>query len=300
MKLETINNHTVKAIPLPKRDTRPVKGADICKKAYGTIFNVAKRESGKTSVTFHFLQHCITKETNVIIFCSSLHNDESWVEIRRWLKKKRINLEVHTSIFDDNGVNQIEALVKQLSDEAAERENEGDEEVDQTEAICRYFDKHYKCREESEPKEKKEKYLAPKYLIIFDDISAELKSPSVVKLLKESRHYLARVIINSQYLNDLKPESRKMIDLWLIFKGQPEEKLEVIWKDADCPIPFPAWMGAYKFATTPTKQDQYPFFYADVRSNPAEFRRNFNRKIVIDNIREPKTRSSHMLSHNQE
>jgi hypothetical protein len=50
-------------------------------------------------------------------------------------------------------------------------------------------------------------------------------------LLKWNRHYKAKVIISSQWLHDLLPESRKQIDLFLIFKGFPAKKLAEIYKD---------------------------------------------------------------------
>jgi len=295
MELVKINKHIVKPIPLPNADLRPVKGAEICKKPFGTIFNVAKRESGKTSVTFHFIKHCITRDTIVIIFCSSLYNDDNWIQIRKWLKKKGIETEEYTSTIDDNGVNLIQELFERLRDEAIEREKNEDEnneptQMEKTDMICRYFDKHFRCREESEPqKEQKSKYLAPKYLIIFDDISSELKSPWLIKLLKESRHYHARIIINSQYPLDLRPESRSQINLWLLFRGLPLEKLEAIWKDSDISIPLEHWIQGYKIATKVTDKETHPFFYADVKSNPPDLRRNFNRRIIFHNNPEDET-----------
>ena len=74
--------------------------------------------------------------------------------------------------------------------------------------------------EEPKKKKKKSKYLAPEYMIIFDDLSSELKSRSLLSLMKFNRHFKAKLIISSQYLNDLLPESRKQIDLWLISKAE--------------------------------------------------------------------------------
>ena len=80
-------------------------------------------------------------------------------------------------------------------------------------------------------KEKKSKYLTPEYIIIFDDLSSELKSKSLLSLLKFNRHFKAKLIISSQWLHDLLPESRKQIDLFLIFKGFSEEKIALFYKD---------------------------------------------------------------------
>lgn len=281
--LQHINHHKVVAIPLPHLDSRPVKGGEICSKAYGTVFNVAKRESGKTSVTFHFIKHCISKKTHVIVFCSSLYNDDNWIQIRKYLAKQGNPADYYTTIYED-GVNQIQEWVDKLAEEAKARDEAEDEDkedsVAKTDKICEYFQRHG-CGEVRKKKEKKEKFKSPKYLIIFDDISSELKSPAIIKLLKESRHYLAKVIINSQYLNDLVPGSRQQIDLWLVFKGQPEEKLQIIHKDSDLKLPFEQFWAAYKLATKVTKKEKFPFFYADIRKN--EYRRNFNKRISFKN-----------------
>ena len=69
------------------------------------------------------------------------------------------------------------------------------------------------------------------------------------------------------------------IDLWLIFKGLPQTKLEVIHERADLDIPLQQFLQAYKLATTVTDKDTHPFMYVDVRKN--ELRRNFNRLITF-------------------
>ncbi|HVW99981.1 MAG TPA: hypothetical protein VHA52_06075, partial [Candidatus Babeliaceae bacterium] len=143
--------------------------------------------------------------------------------------------------------------------------------------ICEYFSKHNLSPKPK--KAKKEKYLSPKYVIVFDDMSNELKSPSVVKLLKESRHFLCKVVIGSQYLHDLRPESTKQIDYWLIFKGQPKAKLEVIHTQAEIPIPFESFWEVYKLATEVSENDTHPFLFIDVRKG--QFRKNFNKLILL-------------------
>lgn len=281
MSLQLINQHVVKPIPLPNIDLRPIKGGEICgNKAYGTILELAKRESGKTSVTFHFLKHCTSPKSHIIIFCSTLYNDDNWIQIRKWLDKRGNPVECFTSTKED-GEDHIQALYEQLTEEAMEREDkqEEPEEINNTEAICDYFAKQTGHKEQKPKKQKKDKYLSPDYVIIFDDISNELRSPYVVKLLKESRHFKARVIISTQYIHDLRPESLKQIGLYLIFKGLPYEKLETLKQLADIDLPMETFWQMYKIATKPTKTETHPFFYVDALKN--EFRRNFSKKFIL-------------------
>jgi hypothetical protein len=124
-------------------------------------------------------------------------------------------------------------------------------------------------------KKHKSKYLAPEYMIIFDDLSSELKSRSLLSLLKFNRHFKSKLIISSQWLHDLLPESRKQIDLFLIFKGFPEDKLALIYKDCDSSVPFDVFFKIYKKST----KRPHSFMYIDTRSD--EFRRNFDSKFII-------------------
>ena len=132
--------------------------------------------------------------------------------------------------------------------------------------------------EEDEPKEKKtkkSKYLAPEYMIIFDDLSSELKSRSLLSLLKFNRHFKAKLIISSQWLHDLLPESRKQLDLFMIFKGFPDAKLSEIYKDCDSGIPFETFCKIYKKAT----KRPFSFMYINTRSD--SYRKNFSEQFIL-------------------
>ena len=129
---------------------------------------------------------------------------------------------------------------------------------------------------ENEERKKKPKKICPKHIFVFDDIGNELKLPSISHLLKINRHLKSKVIISSQYLNDLSVQGRKNIDYWILFKGQSLEKLEIIYKDADINIPFEKFVELYETAT----QEPYSFFYIDCRED--EFRINFNYKFILD------------------
>ena len=122
---------------------------------------------------------------------------------------------------------------------------------------------------------KKTKYLAPEYIIIFDDLSNELKSKSLVTLLKKNRHFKCKIIISSQHYNDILPESRKQADYMLIFKNITEKKLIEIHKDINVAVTFDEFMELYRFAT----KDKFNFLYVDCVND--EYRKNFNELITI-------------------
>jgi len=132
--------------------------------------------------------------------------------------------------------------------------------------------KYIICNDEDDekPKHRKEKKMSPEYVFVFDDLGAEMRNPAVNLLLKTNRHYRCKVILSSQYVNDLMPESLKQIDYFLLFGGHSIDKLEKIYKDADLPVTFDLFLQLYKNAT----ENKFNFLYIDTRD--IKFRKNFN------------------------
>jgi hypothetical protein len=131
--------------------------------------------------------------------------------------------------------------------------------------------------EEKKEKKPKKKLKAPKYFIIFDDISNELKAKKDVQtLLKHMRHFKSKVIISSQFINDLDPASRVQIDFWLIFKGFSEERVEQVYPQLDLSdIDFEKFYKIYKDVTS----EPHNFLYINRDKN--EIRKNFNKQILF-------------------
>src|SRR5690606_18432751 len=255
--LKQINNQIVKAIPLPEIDTRPAKGYDICQEIYANIFLCAKKKSGKTSALFKILKECATKKTIIIIFCSTVYKDPNWIQIRKYFERKGTDIRIFTSISED-GEDQLERLIHELSEEAKENEQEDEPEdqpqIDKCDEILMrlgVLKPETELEVEDKPtKQRRSKYQSPEYIIVFDDLSNELKSRSLLSLLKTNRPFTTKLIISSQWIHDLLPESRKQIDLFLIFKGFTERKLQEIYKDCDSGLPFQTFFQIYKKATS--------------------------------------------------
>ena len=288
--LKQINNQRVKPIPIPSDlDKRPIKGYDICPEIYSNIFLTAKKKSGKTSALFKIMKECCDKKTIIIVFCSTIYKDENWIEIRKYFEKKGNDIRCYTSLYED-GEDQLQKLIDELSNEAEEKDNADNEEevpkVDRCDDILdRLINMHLAATgrsiPESEPeptkkKSKKSKYKCPEYMIVLDDLSNELKSKSLLTLLKKNRHYKSKIIISSQWLHDLLPESRKQIDLFMIFKGFPEKKIAEIYKDCDSSIPFDTFLKIYHQAT----KKPHSFLYIDSRSD--KMRCGFDQEFILN------------------
>lgn len=278
--LKQINDKKVQKIYIPEEDTRPIKGSAVCPEVYSNIFLCAKKKSGKTSAIFMLLKECTNRNTVIIVFCSTAFKDANWIQIRKYFEKKGNDIRVFTSIYED-GEDQLKNLIDELNIEAREKENEEEKEdeceADRCDAILAQLGKPLKEEDDEEKpkKPRKSKYQAPEYIIVFDDLSTELKSQSLLSLMKKNRHFKTKLIISSQWVHDLLPESRKQLDLWMIFKGFPEKKLMEVYRDCDSSLPFETFYKIYQKAT----KHPFSFLFIDTRSD--SYRRNFDQQFII-------------------
>ena len=276
MQLKKINNHETKPISSKKKvDTRPILGADLIPILYATLLCLARKKSGKTQLIFDVIRHCIAPGCMVHAYVSTLYNDDTWTAIMEYCQENGIAFHGNTSMFDDEGFDQFDRLVRILEEEAKVKRQQESEEAgtgDTKVLMC--------CDDPATTKTTKRKaklpsHQSPERVFIFDDLSDELKTQSFTKFLKNMRHYNCKVIIGTQDLCDLLPPARKMVDIWAVFKGQSVEKLETIHKDADLSVPLETFEQLYKVAT----QEPYSFLY--INHSDQTFRKKFNQQFQL-------------------
>jgi hypothetical protein len=256
-KVKKINNEVVREVPLMKeKDLRPIKGAALFPELCANVFLWARKNSGKSVAIFKTLKRCSGPRTKIIAFCSTIHKDPLWATIKAWALHKGIPFIGHTSLFDDDGTNLLSDLVKGLQEEDEEETEKG------------LFDS-----DEEEEEERPAKYQSPEYIFVLDDLSDELRKPIIATFLKKNRHFVAKIIISSQHVNDLLPAARKQLDYVILFKGHEQKKIDEIHRDVDVNVPRDEFYELYKFAT----EKPFSFLYVDVRGGT--FRRNFNELI---------------------
>jgi len=269
--LKKLNNVEVRPPPTLQKEGRRVKGEKLFAEPYANIFVCARKKSGKSVVIFNILKSCIDKNTTVVFFVSTLYKDPVYRSMLKLCKDNGINTLCYTSLKEGQ-VDHLQDLVDCLEAEAEEefkKEEEGDEKKE-----CRLLFEGEEDEEEDKPK-RKSKFLAPEYLIIFDDLSDELKSRSLITLLKKNRHWKMKIVVSSQYYHDLLPESRLQIDYLLIFKNITEDKLLLMHKNANLAIDPGVFVKLYHFAT----QKPFSFFWVDCIND--RFRRNFNTELEV-------------------
>ena len=130
--------HNIELIPKRSHESDaeslPVRGAHLLQEPYANIFLCARKKSGKTTVLYNILKHCVGENTKVICFASTVYKDAQWLRINDYLKKRHITFERHISMYDDRtGVNRLEVIMSDLQqsaksdiakEEAKEREKE--------------------------------------------------------------------------------------------------------------------------------------------------------------------------------
>jgi hypothetical protein len=300
IRLRQINNEYVRRIPIPSAlDTRKVRGGNLIPDIYSNVFLAAKKKSGKTSTIFTIMKKCCDKNCKIIIFCSTLFKDENWIEIVKYFEKKGNDMQLFTSIYED-GIDQLTKIVDELGQQDEEKEDKQigpptpeldrcDEILDKlnkmhqaatgrlsAEELVQIREQEDKDEQEKHKKKHKSKYKCQEYMIIFDDLSNELKSTSLLALMKKNRHYKSKLLISSQWINDLLPASRKQVDLIILFGGFSEAKVKEIYKDADSSIPFEKFYAMYKQAT----EKPYSFMWIDTRTDT--IRQNFSHLFLTD------------------
>lgn len=272
-----INTHTLNKIEIEPLQTSNVKkknllGGDYFDTLNYLLFISAKKKSGKTSLIWNIIKNTTDKNTKFMLFVSTHNVDKSWMEIKKYLTKRGNVFETFDSVMDGK-VNNLEVIMSALN---ADVEEEEDEEVVRESGVFLKFDEPPKPRKvRKKKKKKKKKLLAPEWLFIFDDISQELKNPSIATFMKQHRHWGASAIISSQYVKDLTPSAVSQIDYFFTFKNFSLEKLLHIHKLLDLSIEFDDFLNLYYYAT----KEPFKFMYVNVRTE--EIRKGFNTLIEI-------------------
>jgi hypothetical protein len=311
--LSKINDAVVKPIKTSKdKETRLPKGYKLFPEPYPNIGIIAKKQSGKTNVVVNIVKACADKDSSVVVLASTAHKDPMFGELKRWCRKFDIPYEALTEIrsvdeagrksdFFDQFMKQVcveeedvsssgsdseeekrmsnygQLAVKQGMKEDSESDYSSDEDDD-----INFGKRHDKSKaifaKNKGSLQPKKPYITPEFILICDDISNELKLPSLRSFFKRNRHMRAMDIISTQWLQDLLPESLKQFDYLLLFKGLTDVKLEKVKNDADLSIPFEKLQAIYKDAC----KEKFCFLYIDTRNEI--YRKNFNMRynVIID------------------
>lgn len=272
LQIKKINDFKVSKIRLPEENkiNKKIRGGGLLP-LYSNTFICAKKNSGKTTVIFNILKKCVDKETKLYFFVSTIQKDRSWKQIVKYFESKGNQVISNVSTKSEDGSD----LIQDILDTPIEFSDDESSSTEEEEVKFISIDSD---EEEVKKKRKKRKpsKMAQKQIIVLDDIGMELKKPSIDQLLKVNRHLKSKVILSSQYLNDLSCQARRQIDIWLLFNGCKKEKIQTIMRDCDTHLSYNKFEEIYKYAT----REKYNFLYIDAHN--CKFRKNFNQEIVIN------------------
>jgi hypothetical protein len=271
MNTEQINDFEVIPLEIPKLPSiDKIKGSQLFPMLYKNAFICAPKNSGKSMALSNILLNTIGKKTNLIFFVSTASKDATYEALLKLLDEKEINYTVFPSIHE-NGVNLVDKMIDTMLEQpdVPRRMRKKQEKPD----VPQLFENHTVV----EKKERKPSKMTPKFIFVFDDLSTELRDPSISRLLKIHRHLKSCVFISSQRCTDLTPSSFNQLDFCLIFRGYSSniDKLQAIYQNIDIAIPFELFVDMYRTAT----REKYSFFYI---SKNGEYRINFNKRFIME------------------
>lgn len=283
LKEKTLNKVKVKPlVNTATLDEAKVRGSKLIANPYSTIFLCAKRKSGKTSVIGEILKNCTDRKTILWIFCPTANIDDNWKLIIKMLQDRGSVVNVFDSIMENKKTNRLQGIIDELLIPEEDEEIEKKKIKHPEKPVVRLLFDGPTIEEEIK-EEKKEKYkpkkIAPKHVFIFDDLSHELKNPSIQVLLKNGRHIRAMCLLSFQYCNDLLPSCWKQCEYAMIFRSFSKDKLEHLHRQLDLTMPLDQFIDIYDYAH---RDRGYDFLYIDVK--PEKFRRNFNKEIEYEKI----------------
>lgn len=296
LKTKKINNVEIQPVLKKKaKNKSTIKGYDFYPEPYSNIALLARKGSGKTVTIYRALEECVDKGTTIWIFCSSINTDATYDKMCKMLKKKKCVVHKFEHFINDQGINELDIIIKMLSQKEEDNEMAEMAGIEKPPPLLYFGGSDFKsvsrpdgetilvekpkqpAKIKKEKKEKAKKKIAQEHVFIFDDLSSDMKHKSISKLLCKNRHIKSKVFCAIHHVNNLDPTGLRMIDAFHIFPNISEEKiLETAEKIG---LTFKGdtkkqsrLNDLYHHAT----QEPHNFLYIDRANN--EFRKNFNEK----------------------
>ena len=266
--------------PKVKKKDNNWKGKDILDVRFWIMSILAKRRSGKTTLIYNLIKQFAHKHMIILFFVPTFYKDNVYESIRNYLDRKGIVYQGNTSIENEEKIDLIDVFMKENSGEGLNEEIGNEETVSQPIIqqpqipVCNFGENVI------DSQSKVDNNVEPEYMIIFDDMSSQLRHPSIVKLCKNSRHFKCKIILSSQSIVDLTPSQHSQIDYCVLFKNFNFDSIEQIYKRLQPNLSFEEFYELYKNITE-SKTGKYNNFLL-IDRNKEEYRKNLNEVIKFD------------------
>lgn len=251
---------------------KPHKYAKLFPNQWFNMYICSKKRSGKTNLIYNILKQIVDrKKTFIFIYCSTVDKDETYIKLVEYFKSIGVNIFTNTSILNEDPDNcefSLETVVSMMAQKQEQDQADDDEELIEEKCIIKLNDTKKKRRVKPKP-------IIHDYVIILDDLSNETRNKEVSTLMKKNRHFRSRIIISSQYANDLAPDALKQVDYFLLLGGHSDDKLELIYKHGDSSLELVEFIDLYRNATA----KKYDFLYYDTANE--SYRKNFDEEYRV-------------------
>lgn len=244
MEYEKVSNYKM-VIPKLESNNERYPMDDVFNKRYFSMFICAKRNSGKSILIYNLLKNLKSKNTRIILISPTCHADHTYEAMKKELKDKLILLDsLEEDITDESGKTCKGSVIISLLNYI----NNSEEKTND-------------------------------YIVVMDDSAAYLRDPSVSILLKNGRHYKIKVILSSQYFNDLPRDCRTNIEYYALFRGQSEDKLLDLYENMGINnMDFDKFYSMY----TEVTNKKYQFLFIDLPN--MQYREGLNNLLKFNTI----------------
>lgn len=298
-----INDIEIKpVVKSTNKSAKTIRGFDYFESPYGVCNLIARTNSGKTNVIYRALEQLAAPGVNVMIFASTINNDQTFKKMIAMLKRKKCNVAAYDH-FIQGGNNLVDNLLHILSNKAEEeikKEKDRPHPVEQLKeskphpkhplAVCQWtngqFDPPKPAKEKAlakkaEKKKKKKTKIGPSWVLVFDDLSNLMTDKAIARLCTKARHFKARVFVSTHHINNLDLMARNMVDCYLLFGNISFEKILEIQEKIGYHHKGDTKKETllHKLYMDATKK-KYSFLYFDRFQN--KFRKNFSDFYQID------------------
>lgn len=271
------NNVKVEIPPL-KTNTKRFKGDDLFDIQYFCMTLLGKRKSGKTSLIYTLLKKFVTKNTIVLFFVPTFHKDKTYEPIRNFLDKNKISYDSYSSVEED-GVNILETFMEVNSGfkDKSRKDEQAEDSHPLIENACKFH-----CDEEGKDKKKrKREEEPPEYFLVFDDMSGFLRKPSVLKLIKNSRHFRTKIVLSTQGVSDVHPHVFGQMDYIAVFKNFNEDSLDFLYEKLQLGISLEEFKEIYHYVTSMKFGDNYNCFLL-INLPEEKFFVNLDKEVLVE------------------
>jgi hypothetical protein len=276
-----------------KKNTKkcPIFGSE----RYSICFFCAKRNSGKTTALNTAIKAIVNADPNdikcVILFAGQVRKDPTYLDLLEFLNKKGVPYLPMDSMYSRgetdkkaDRINELDDLIKHLKKAGGvdkfKELNPFNSDSEDEDDIGIELDPRLQKQEEEDEKEDEGRYI-----VIIDDLSAELKNnPAVTTLLKQNRHMRTSVFICSQDKTDLPPGAINQLTHACIFSKIPsvrkDSRLFQLWNDLDLELDYAIFKELYLKITTPDDVGRcFDFLFIDAVNG--KYYKNFDTELNI-------------------